>query len=428
MFRSFFFAGFEGMTGYNRHRQWVDQVAATQHDRQAEADYRRLREAGLLAAREAVRWPLVDHHGRYDFSSVEPFVQASRRHGIEVVWDLFHYGYPRELDPFSATFIRRFADYCHAAARHLAARVEPPVYFTPVNEPSYLAWAAGDAARFAPHQRGRGRELKLALVRAAIAGIDAIRAAAPGARIVNVDPICSVVPPADRPDLAGAAAAFNDTAVFEAWDILAGRLYPEFGGSPDHLDIVGVNYYWTNEWELGRDEQPLAADDPRRVPLSRLLRRVHDRYRRPLVVAETSHVGPQRAGWLRCLANESRLLLDEGVPLGGICLYPILGMPEWHLPDVWVPMGLWDLAAKAGTLKRVPCPEALAALREAQRLEAHPDRPARSGAGAPPRGPGISRAAPPPGAGDPPRSSGRRRGEGASPATTGRAGGSRPGG
>ena len=32
-------------------------------------------------------------------------------------------------------------------------------------------------------------------------------------------------------------------------DMLAGRLMPELGGSRDWLDIVGINYYWTNQWE-----------------------------------------------------------------------------------------------------------------------------------------------------------------------------------
>ena len=31
MFRSFFLAGFEGSTGYNRHGEWFDQVTATGH-------------------------------------------------------------------------------------------------------------------------------------------------------------------------------------------------------------------------------------------------------------------------------------------------------------------------------------------------------------------------------------------------------------
>ena len=33
------------------------------------------------------------------------------------------------------------------------------------------------------------------------------------------------------------------------------------------------------------------------------------------------------------VAAECEMLLEEGVPVCGVCLYPILGMPEWHSPD-----------------------------------------------------------------------------------------------
>ena len=349
MFRSFFLAGFEGSTGYNRHGDWFDQVVATGHHLTVDQDYRELAALGLHAARETVRWPLVDlGDGRYDFSTLEPFVEAARRHGVEVIWDLFHYGYPRGLDLEHPSFAARFADYCHAVARYIAERTEGVCWFTPVNEPSFLAYAGGEKALFAPHLEGRGWELKIALARAGIAGIDAIRAACPAARIVNVDPFCRVAVPPDRPDLAEEVRDFNERLVFQSWDMLCGRLLPELGGSPAHLDVVGVNYYWTNQWELGGTPDargvipPLADDDPRRLPLSDLIETVWRRYRNPLIVSEIAHVGEQRGPLVHELARETEILLARGVPIGGICLYPILGMPEWHEPDVWVPMGLWD--------------------------------------------------------------------------------------
>jgi beta-glucosidase/6-phospho-beta-glucosidase/beta-galactosidase len=369
MFRSFFFAGFEGTTASNLQHQWIDQVVATQHDRNADADYCRLREVGLRAARESIRWPLVDQGGKLDFSSAQPFVEASRRHGIEVIWDLFHYGYPRDLDPFGDEFIKRFADYCTGAARFIGANANAPHYFTPVNEPSFFAWAGGEVGRFAPHCYGRGPELKVALVRAAIAGINAIRAVLPHARIVNVDPICRIVAPADHFDPKAHARDFNHRAVFEAWDMICGRTCPELGGSRDHLDIIGVNYYWTNQWEIGREEKPLAFDDPRRMPLARLLRRVWHRYGSEILVTETSHVDEMRPIWLNAVAHDCEKLLNEGIPLRGVCLYPILGMPEWHDPTIWARMGLWDLVAEGGTLRREIYSPMLDALRAAQRLE-----------------------------------------------------------
>jgi beta-glucosidase/6-phospho-beta-glucosidase/beta-galactosidase len=375
LFRSFFFAGFEGTATFNAQRQWIDQIAATEHDRYAELDYRLLREAGLCAARESVRWPLVDQRGKYDFTSVRPFVDASRRHDVEVIWDLFHYGYPSELDPFSDEFVRRFAEYCYAAAKFIRAHTDGTCYFTPVNEPSFFAWAGGEVGRFSPHAIGRGPELKLSLARAAIAGINAIRAVDREARIVNVDPLCRVVPPHGHLGLHPGAEDFNERAVFESWDMVCGRLLPELGGSREHLDIIGVNYYWTNQWEIGREECGLALDDPRRLSLSDLLRGVWQRYGGELLITETAHVGDIRADWMRAMAQECEKLLGEGIPLRGACLYPILGMPEWHDRDVWTRMGLWDVVPRKGTLKRELHQPMFDALREAQRLEQNLNRP-----------------------------------------------------
>ncbi len=75
------------------------------------------------------------------------------------------------------------------------------------------------------------------------------------------------------------------------------------------------------------------------------------------------------------IASECEQLLEEGVPLLGACLYPILGMPEWHRQADWIRMGLWDLLAckatgvEQGKLMRVPNNAAMAAFSKARRLE-----------------------------------------------------------
>jgi hypothetical protein len=363
MFRSFFLAGFECATGYNMHGEWIDQIAATEHDVHVDADYDRLAEVGIHAVREAIRWPLVDRGGRFDFSSVEPFIAAARAQRIDVIWDLFHYGYPDDVDPFSAAFVGRFARYCRAAARFVSERMDGTCRFTPVNEPSYFAWAGGEVGRFAPHARGRGFELKVALARAALRGIEAIHEACPGARIVNVDPICRVVPGDGSPQALEHARRFNEDWVFEFWDIVSGRMMPALGGSPAHLDVVGINYYWTNQWELGREGVPLGDDDPRRVPLAQLVESAWRRYGTELLITETSALGDARAPWIHELSIMAEHLLAHGVPLRGICLYPILGMPEWHARDQWARMGLWDLEREQDVLERKACAPMVDALR-----------------------------------------------------------------
>ncbi|MBZ8143035.1 hypothetical protein CLD22_24520 [Rubrivivax gelatinosus] len=74
---------------------------------------------------------------------------------------------------------------------------------------------------------------------------------------------------------------------------------PELGGHEGALDLIGLNHYHASQWEA-LTEQRLAwhLHDARRMPLSRLLAEAWQRYRRPLVLAETGHVGAGRAAWL----------------------------------------------------------------------------------------------------------------------------------
>ncbi|MEW6130865.1 MAG: glycoside hydrolase [Acidobacteriota bacterium] len=371
MFQSFFLGGFEGSTGYNIHHQWFDQIEATQHDRFVNEDYARLQSLGIRAVREAVRWPLIDREKSYDFSSLQPFIEAGKRHGIEIIFDLFHFGYPQHINLFSDEFPKRFADYCYAVTRYISRQIPGRGYYTPVNEPSFFSWAAGEMGLFAPHKIGRGFELKMQLIKAAIAGIEAIRAANSQSRMVSVDPLCRVALPPNRPEMADAVQSFNDQSVFQSWDILSGRLFPELGGSPKHLDIVGINYYWTNQWEWGKTGKPLADTDPRRLSLRQLIAIVWERYRTEMLVTETSHVNDMRPVWLNEMTGEVEAVLNEEIPLRGVCLYPILGMPEWHFRDEWTRLGLWDLVEVEDGLKRVPFPPMLEAFKAAQRLENH---------------------------------------------------------
>lgn len=373
LFRSFWLAGFESASHVNTHGQRIDMLAVTQHDRQAESDYALLRQQGICTARDGVRWHLVDRGGRYDFASLLPMLQAARRQGVQVIWTLCHYGCPDDLDILSAGFVDRFARYCRAVAEVVAAHGDDAPLYTPVNEISFLTWA-GDVGYIHPHCRSRGRELKRQIVRAAIAGMEAILEVDPRARFLHVDPIYHVVPPRGQEHLAGRAAA-QIAGQWEAWDMIAGLRDADLGGRARLLDVVGVNFYHANQWEWpgdGPDSRLRWEDTPRDgrwVPLRRLLLGAYRRYRRPIFIAETSHFGVGRAPWIAEIADEVRLALAAGVPLEGVCLYPILDRPDWDDLNHWHNSGLWDLILdERGGLRRAlnrPYAEALAA---AQRL------------------------------------------------------------
>ncbi len=352
LFPSFFLAGFECSTHVNQRGERQDLIKLTQHDRFLDDDYARLASIGIRAVREGVPWYRIDRKKRFDFRPVAPFIEAGLRHQMVQIWDLFHYGFPPYLHPFSDEFVRRFADYCYAFARYLVRRTgeSGTRFYTPVNEPSFYAWAGGEVGWFAPFERGKGLELKLQLIRAALAGMDALHAADPGARFVNADPVCHVVAPADQPELAEDAARF-ESFQWQSWDMLSGKAWPELGGNDRYLDIIGVNYYLSGQWEHCRGTT-LPYDDPRRRPFREMLLEVAQRYPgHPIVITETGCWGEWRPRWLRDIVREVIAASRAGVDLRGITLYPVIDMPDWH-GGHWMQFGLWDLVPDGDVLRR----------------------------------------------------------------------------
>lgn len=358
IFPTFFLSGFECSTFLWKDRRRRDLVAETQHREHALEDYQRLQELGIAVAREGIPWPMVDRGGgRFDFSPIAPMVKAMRRTHITPVWDLCHYGYPRDTDPFSDGFSERFADYCRAAARHVSQQMDGPWFFTPINEITFFAFAGGEWGWIAPYGNDRPtrERLRLALCKASIAGVKAIREVLPDARMLHVDPLIQVVAPADRPDLKEAAAHETFVDSYLAWDILCGKAHPELGGSPEVLDIVGANNYSFGQMEY-RESGPhraLPPDSPGIQPLCTLLARVWERYRRPMVIAETSGMGKGRPDWLRDVMNEAMAAVNQGMDLHGVCLFPAVDMPDWHTGE-WLHNGICDLVDGDGILRRVP--------------------------------------------------------------------------
>ena len=357
IFPTFFLSGFECSNFLWNDGVRRNLVAETGHDRHTAEDYRILNGLGIGVAREGIAWPAVDKGGNYDFSCVDPYIDAMNASKILPIWDLCHYGYPDDLDPFSDDFASRFAAYCRAAAQYVVPRVRGPHFFTPINEITFFSFCGGEWGWAAPYQCSRAdrTRLLLALCRAAIAGVKAIREVAPQARMVHVDPLVWVVAPRDRPDQIEAARHETHVDTFLAWDILCGREHPEFGGSPEVLDIVGANAYSFGQMEYREQgpHAPLPPGDDRIAPLCDMLELVWKRYRRPIVIGETSGLGHGRASWLKDVMEESLAAVSRGIDLQGICLFPAVDMPDWHTGE-WVRNGICDVLEAEGELKRVP--------------------------------------------------------------------------
>ena len=344
LFRSFVLGGFECSTHRLRSGRRLDLIRSTRHDEFARSDYRLLQQYGILTARDGVRWHIVESTPRrYDFSSATPMFAAARETGMQVIWDLWHYGWPDDLDIFSAAFVDRFVAFAREATKHLS-EYDPAPYLSPINEISFFSWAGGEGGIFNPFAHHRGDEMKRQLVRASIEGIQAIREVNPAAKIFQIDPIINVVPRSQSAEDVRQAEEYRQSQ-FQAWDMITGTRCPELGGRNDLIDAIGVNYYIHNQfvWQ----GQMIVPSDPRYRHVSVMLQEVYDRYRRPIFVAETGIEDDTRPAWFRYMCEQVFVAMAQGVPVEGICLYPIVNHPGWD-DDRHCYNGLFDYANESG--------------------------------------------------------------------------------
>ena len=114
--RSFAMGGFEGATMRLDTGRRVDVVAGSRHDAEAATDYGLLAGLGIRTAREAMRWHLIEPvPGRYDWSTVLSVLRAATGAGVEVIWDLCHFGLPDDVDPWCPGLPERFGAFAGAA-------------------------------------------------------------------------------------------------------------------------------------------------------------------------------------------------------------------------------------------------------------------------------------------------------------------------
>jgi hypothetical protein len=130
--------------------------------------------------------------------------------------------------------------------------------------------------------------------------------------------------------------------------MLAGRAWPQLGGGPQYLDLVGVNFYPHNEWLLSEEGHGfIRTDHPSYRPFRELLADVFARYGKPLYISETGTEDAERVPWLRYVCEEVFAAMETGLPIEGICLYPIVNHPGWT-DDRHCCNGLWDYADDRG--------------------------------------------------------------------------------
>jgi len=325
-FASFFQAGFECSSHRRRDGVRLDLIRATGHDKHVLQDYRVCRQLGFRTLRDGLRWHLIERSpGRYDWSSWLPALEAAEAVGVEIIWDLFHYGSPDCIDQGAPDFPERFTEFAVAAIEVQQSVSNRPPLVCPLNEINFLSWAVDDGY-FPPVGPGQRGWFKDQLVRTAISAAKAIRERWPHATIVWAEPLIHIAPH-DRRRATVRAAKENLQGMYEAYDWIVGLARPELGGDPSLVDVVGWNFYPHNQWYFQGPTIPMGHHEYR--PLADMLIETAERYGKPIFLSETGAEGSAKPSWLHYVCSEVRDAMDRGADVRGICWYPITAYPGW---------------------------------------------------------------------------------------------------
>jgi len=371
-FQTFFMGGFECADHINRSGERVNLLEETQHDIRVDEDYRLLSEIGIKTVREGICWSNVEKvSGQYDFSEVLYRMYAAERHGIQQIWDLIHFGYPEGIYPTHPKFCDRFVSLCQAFAKFYSANAKQPLLVVPVNEISFLAWHSGDVRGTVPFAVNSGWDIKYHLCKAAILGINALKAADPECRIILVEPLVEIHLSNDETE---ADLHERNQHQFQAMDIISGRICPELGGDESMLDILGFNYYWNCQWQGFGETLPWPEIEIRRKPINKMLQDAYERYGKPIFISETGHFGCGRISWLEEVTRESITVMKNGVEFYGICIYPVTDRPDWDDLTSFSNCGIFDLDEHSN---RIPEQDFIASIRVQQQLVEALERPSQ---------------------------------------------------
>ena len=360
VFSSFFWAGFECTYALAEHGLRFDLLAASLHDSRCKEDYQMLRPYNLMTVREGLSWNAIDQGNKvYDFSRFEPMMRIAKEEKIQQIWDLNHFDFPVDVDPFSSAFIIRFREYAKQCISIIRRYQEGRIFIVPLNEPSFFAWMC-DNGLWAPYAKGKGTEFKRQLVRASIAAMEAIWSIDKNVSFIHADPYMYRQPlRIHNKEEQLFCQNFNEHVKFHSWDMLCGRDSPELGGDPKYLQYVGMNYYFYNQQFVGIKNpdrfifKSIPLTDKKRLPLFQIIEEIINRYHVPVVITETGSYRNRRPIWWKYILSEIEQAQKNGVLIPGVCAYPVLDIPPgagFIIPK----SGLWDFKEGDKTYTRIP--------------------------------------------------------------------------
>jgi beta-glucosidase len=312
------------------------------------------RELGVQAIRWGVPWYRVEPTpGNFDWrwtDEVIPYLTDEL--GIAPILDLMHYGCPFWLrrEFASEEYPHAVAEYARAVARRYGDRIR---FWTPLNEPLVNALMCGRRGLWPPYLRGDQGYVRvlLQLARGIVETVRALESVDPGFTMVHVE--AAGLTRAFRAELE-VLAVEDQRRGYLGFDLVTGRVRPDhplfpwmvrngvsldalafLADNPIGLDVIGLNFYpqWstTQLYVDSRGRLAYRSTEHDGAGFATLLADYHQRYGAPVMVTETSAVGPHevRSKWLEASVGAVRGLRAAGVPVLGYTWFPMSTMIDW---------------------------------------------------------------------------------------------------
>ena len=350
----------------------VDQYAASGHYDRLDEDLADVAGLGVKVLRYGMPWRLAEPApGIYDWTLWDQALEACRRHDLEPVIDLCHFGLPDHHAGFcEPDWVDGFARYVEA----FLARYPEPRWFTPVNEPGITALFSARLGMWNDRKASED-DYFVALANITVANLEAlrlIRADRDGWWIGSEGFGCHLIDPGD--DAALQAATDARDLEYAVWDLHLGvaprgiaarltevvrpavleRIEALVGVVPTDRVVAGHDIYPVSVTAHGtRAERPVTIAD-RVASYEATATAWYERYPVPFWVSETSNLSlpvEQGTEWLAALMASLTSLDARRLPVRGICWYSRGDQFDWDTA-LTVPVGtvtevgLFDAARK----------------------------------------------------------------------------------
>lgn len=329
----------------------VDELAASGHLERMDGDLADVAGLGVSVWRYGMPWRATEvAPGEYDWTLWDRAFEACRRHGLQPVVDLCHFGLPDHYPGFvDIGWVDGFARYVEA----FLARYPEPRWFTPVNEPGITALFSARLGMWNDRATTEDEHfVALAnVVRANLEALARIRADRDGWWIGAEGFGCDLADPDDEEGLRAAAEARDvQQAVWDLHfglplrgpaarlpEVVADDVLVRIGELVDVVPgdriVAGHDIYPVSVAVHGtRARRPLTIAD-RVAAYEATAAEWYERYRVPFWVAETSNLGltvEEGPEWLATLAGALVAMGERGLPVRGICWYSRGDQFDWQ--------------------------------------------------------------------------------------------------